>query len=93
MKTEREIQQEELARVRLKIEAAVVKFAETVPATREGRVFHMYDLTAAVLRAMPATAPDSPSRILRNLRQQKRLNYRVLSRRNSLYELIDDRLF
>ncbi|KKK51240.1 hypothetical protein LCGC14_3116930 [marine sediment metagenome] len=32
-------------------------------------------------------APDSPGRILRQLRQQRRLNYDVISRRESLYQV------
>ena len=33
-------------------------------------------------------APDSPGRILRQLRQQKLLNYTVVSRRQSLYQVV-----
>lgn len=35
-----------------------------------------------------AIAPDSPGRILRQLRQQGVLNYAVVSRRQSLYRVV-----
>ena len=34
-----------------------------------------------------AVAPDSPGRILRQLRQQKLLNYMIVSRGRSLYRM------
>lgn len=48
--------------------------------------FHMVELTSWIARHH-AIAPDSPGRILRHLRKQGALDYRVLSRRDSLYQL------
>jgi hypothetical protein len=39
-----------------------------------------------VLRHEPTTAPDSPGRILRELRLTGKLNYVVINRRQSLYQ-------
>jgi hypothetical protein len=51
-----------------------------------GRQFHAEDLRRYVLRIAPETAPDSPGRILRELRLERRLDYVVLNRRQSLYQ-------
>lgn len=52
----------------------------------ELRQFHMEDLTTYV-SADVQVAPDSPGRILRMLRKTGRVGYRVVNRRESLYEL------
>jgi hypothetical protein len=52
---------------------------------RRGHAFHAEELRRYVLDREPAIAPDSPGRILRELRLKKRLNYVVINRRNSLY--------
>lgn len=46
--------------------------------------FHMGDLTAFV-HVRTRCAPDSPGRILRQLRKQCRVSYELRSRRDSLY--------
>ena len=51
-----------------------------------GETFHMEDLRRYVIAHAPEIAPDSPSRILRELRLENRLNYVVLSRYESLYQ-------
>lgn len=39
------------------------------------------------IRAQLGIAPDSPSRILRALRQDKQVEYTVINRRQSLYRV------
>jgi hypothetical protein len=75
------------------LERVVVKIAPTVHAFcaeiwRQGRPrFHMMELTAYVRRCIGEIAPDSAGRILRELRLRGRLDYAIVSRRDSLYEL------
>lgn len=55
-----------------------------------GKVFHMEDLVRYVeVRLDEPVAPDSPGRIMRDLRQKGVLNYEVLSRSQSLYKIIE----
>lgn len=49
--------------------------------------FHMEDLRNHLRASGIAFAPDSPSRILRELRLAGRIDYRVVNRRASLYEI------
>ena len=51
-----------------------------------GQTFHMEELRRYVISRAPEIAPDSPSRILRELRLGHRLHYVVLNRRQSLYQ-------
>ena len=51
-----------------------------------GRSFHADDLLLYVLDYVPDVAPDSPGRILRQLRQEGKLYYVVINRRESLYQ-------
>jgi len=50
-----------------------------------GQQFHMDDLRKYVQGREPNTSPDSPSRIMRDLRQRGRIDYEVVSRKDSLY--------
>ncbi len=50
--------------------------------------FHMADLVRFVLVSEPDTAPDSPSRILRDLRRKGLISYEVVSRSASLYRMV-----
>lgn len=68
----------ELGRVSERIAAAVVEFCTP------GRTFHADELRQHVA-ARCAVAPGSADRILRLLRQQGRVPYRVLNRSKSLY--------
>lgn len=79
-----EAQHAQLRRVRERIEAAVLAYCSALSPPAQ---FHMEDLTAFVQARVPV-APDSPGRILRHLRQRKRLAYRVVNRKASLYELL-----
>ncbi|KKK85582.1 hypothetical protein LCGC14_2771810 [marine sediment metagenome] len=69
---------QERARVRSRIGSLILEFC------CENRTFHMEDLRLYVQNWVDV-APDSVSRILRQLRQQRVLNYSVVSRRQSLY--------
>ena len=55
-----------------------------------GHAFHAEELRRCVLIYEPEIAPDSPGRILRLLRQEGKLNYVVINRRNSLYQFRPD---
>lgn len=50
--------------------------------------FTAQELRSAVLNIIPAIAPGSPDRILRALRQQKKINYVLISRVRSRYKAI-----
>jgi hypothetical protein len=74
-------QEENLERVYSVIAPTILVFKEL----RESHTFHMEDLRQFVIREHPNISPDSPSRILRDMRQKKVCNYVVLNRHQSLY--------
>jgi Fe2+ or Zn2+ uptake regulation protein len=76
-------QKEHLDRVSSRIGAAVLEFC------REHHQFHAGDLHRHVEDATGIAAPASADRILRDLRQKGVVNYRVVSRRESLYEVLE----
>ena len=80
-------QGQNITRVFAKIAPHVVGFCKG-RLTQQQPLFHMEDLESHVRALVPDTAPDSPSRILRSLRQQKWLDYVVRNRRDSLYEVL-----
>jgi hypothetical protein len=53
-------------------------------AAQKGSPFHMKDLTDYVLGQM-MVAPDTPGRILRDMKAKGKLGYTLLSRAQSLY--------
>ncbi|KKL12521.1 hypothetical protein LCGC14_2534910 [marine sediment metagenome] len=74
---------QERARVRSRIGSLIMEFCYY------NQGFYMEDLRRFVERRLDgAIAPDSPGRILRQLRQQKLLNYKIVSRRQSLYRVV-----
>lgn len=77
-------QSENLERVTARIGGSVVNFCRG----RVGRRFFAEDLHQAVLRDTGLVAPASADRILRNLRQRGVIGYKVVSRHESLYEII-----
>jgi hypothetical protein len=78
-------QREELDRVATRLNGAILAFC----AERIGRQFHADDLRRHVRTQLgEMIAPDSASRILRLLRQKKRVNYVVVNRRASLYQVL-----
>ena len=80
-------QSENLERVSERIAALVVEFCSRALESGQPQ-FHMEELTLYVYEKVKVSAPDSAGRILRDLRQRGVLNYRVLSRSKSLYEVL-----
>jgi hypothetical protein len=72
----------ERSRVRATIEPLVMTFY----VEHAGQPFHIEELRSYVRSFTVNIAPDSPGRILRVLRQEGKLNYVVLNRRQSLYQ-------
>ena len=81
---ERREQAKNLDRVSGRLAAAIVDFFNS----RRERTFHNVDLLAYVRESVGDVAPDSPGRVMRMLRREKRINYVVVSRSESLYEII-----
>jgi hypothetical protein len=81
-----ERQDANLERVNGKVCAAVLEFWAARLAPGGMRQFHMQELTAWVARNVPI-APDSAGRILRLMRQKGLIEYRVVRRSDSLYEV------
>lgn len=76
-------QSAELARVSMAIGKSILEFRDSVGASC---AFRCEDLRHYVTSRVPNISPDSPSRVLRDLRKKGALDYRVLDRRASLYE-------
>jgi hypothetical protein len=72
----------ERERVRDKIAPYILAFSKN----RAGQQFHVEELRVYVRNHLPLIAPDSPGRILRELRLEGRLDYVVINRRQSLYQ-------
>lgn len=73
----------ELGRVSERIGAAIVAFCRA----HLGQEFHADELRQHVRGAVGEVAPDSASRILRDLRQQQVVGYELVSRPKSLYRV------
>lgn len=78
-------QPENLKRVKDRLSAHVLAFCKQIGT---GGRFYAEDLRKSVL-AKFKVAPDSPGRILRDLRQSGELDYCIVNRRQSLYELTE----
>ena len=76
-----EQQQVHLERVTSKLAQAILRFVES------RQQWHAEELHDYVRREAQA-APASADRVLRALRQDGHVNYRVVNRRQSLYEVI-----
>jgi hypothetical protein len=70
-----------LQRVSDRIAGAVIRFCA------EHQQFHLQQLEDFVAGQVEHVTPGSAGRILRDLRRRGQLDYRVLSRRESLYEI------
>ncbi len=70
-------------RVADRIGQCIIDFFRKPAGTR----FHASELNDFVAQFEKGVAPDSPSRIMRMLRQEGRINYRVVNRRDSLYQV------
>jgi hypothetical protein len=89
-------QKQNLERVSAKISAVILGYFDGL--LKRSAVqnfcpqFHMDDLAAFVQVRMEGQginiAPDSTSRIMRNMRQRGLLNYKVISRGESLYQVL-----
>ena len=75
-------QAEHKERVFSRIARSIVDFCA------EHKTFHADDLRQHVVAETGVAAPGSADRILRDLRQRKLLDYIVLDRRASLYEVL-----
>ena len=73
---------EERERVFSRIAPVIMAFKDERPTG----TFHVEELRRYVLTIFPEIAPDSPGRILRELRLLGRLDYVVINRRQSLYQ-------
>jgi hypothetical protein len=71
----------ERERVYGKIAPLILAFASE----HAGQPFHAEELRRYVLQRAPEIAPASPDRILRVLRQEGKIDYVVINRRQSLY--------
>ena len=58
----------------------------TYASNHTGKAFHAEDLRQYVMMFASDVAPDSPGRILRELRLEGKLDYVVIDRRDSLYQ-------
>lgn len=80
-------QRENLERVEGRIGRAIEDFIALE--LRCGKAtFHANELRKWVNDGVPGIAPDSPGRVLRKLRCEGRINYEIVSRRNSLYRAL-----
>lgn len=71
-------------RVTANIGALVVEFCRA----HVGDLFNAAELRAHVTRAVPAIAPESPGRILRELKARGVVHYELVSRSRSLYRVV-----
>lgn len=74
-----------LRRVQKNLDGHVLAFCRDVWQMKPPRFF-MHELTTFV-RGRVGIAPDSPGRILRSMRQRMLIDYVVVNRKSSLYEL------
>lgn len=79
------LQGEHLERVSARIGRHILTFCQARIAS--GQLDFRMDELRAYVQAQAGVAPDSPSRILRDLRQQGLLRYEVVNRRASHYRL------
>lgn len=79
-------QAKNLQRVDARIAHAVVAFWQQRVASTQ-QEFHMDDVTEYV-RLQHQIAPDSAGRVMRDLRQRGKINYEVVSRRDSRYRAL-----
>ncbi len=77
----------EKQRVAKDIAPAIIQFCKNRIASGQHQ-FRMQDLLAYVRVMAGPAAPDSPSRILRDLRDTGKLYYLVVNRRRSLYRIM-----
>lgn len=79
-------QQENLERVTARIGVAIVNYFKLKLAAEQPD-FHVEELRLYVRSQVGMVAPASSDRVMRALRQQGFINYRVTSRKDSLYHI------
>jgi hypothetical protein len=77
-------QEEELERVSLRIGASILAFFQDRGLEN---FYRADDLREWVTQNVGPIAPGSADRIMRNLRQKRVINYKVISRSESLYQI------
>jgi hypothetical protein len=77
-------QEEELERVSLRISASILAFYQERGLES---FFRADDLREWVSQEVGPIAPGSADRIMRDLRQKRLINYKVVSRSESLYQI------
>ena len=82
---DRSSQQENLDRVASKLSGPILAFC------RQRQDFHMEDLREYLRAQSVNFAPDSPSRILRQLRLEGSVDYVITNRRQSAYRVMSVR--
>lgn len=80
-------QKPNITRVNVAIAAAVKTFCRDILSSCVPPTFFMSELTQSVTLAH-TVAPDSPGRILRDLRKRGEVDYKIVSRAMSLYEVV-----
>lgn len=73
--------EEEIERVASRTDGAIMKFC------RNHQLFHADELREYVAASTGISAPASADRVLRDLRERRRIDYAVVSRRGSLYQV------
>lgn len=82
----RKAQSKNISRVRGKIHRAILMFfSQCIVGTQ----FTGPELHRVIKRQVHDLAPDSPGRIMRLLRAEGLINYKVVSRKDSLYEVLE----
>ena len=79
--------QENLERVSARIGRAVIAFFRE-HSDEHNKRFHADELRACVIRLTGIAAPASADRVMRDMRQRGLIGYKLISRRESLYEVI-----
>jgi hypothetical protein len=79
-------QRKQVRRVRDSLHEAILAFYGR---RRAGDVFSAAELLRVVRQKHPHIAPDSPGRIMRLLRAEGLIGYKVVSRRDSLYRVLE----
>lgn len=81
-----ETHEENLERVEVRIGPAILHFFRD-RLKCPNRQYHADELRNWVTRATGINAPASSDRVMRDLRKKKQLGYKLVSRRQSLYEV------
>lgn len=82
---QQESQPKALKRVTAKLQQAIIHFCQDIGPRGE---FYAEDLLNHVERYVGKVAPDSPGRVLRQLRRLGAVDYVVINRRNSHYRIV-----